>query len=578
MNSRVNMLQVVIVILGIGFSSFSVYAQGSPNVTLLDQLDEHAVGYNDCWGYTAGGREYALLGVVNGTSIIDITDSGNATEITFIPGPSSTWKDLKTYQNYAYVVNESSGGMQVIDLSDLPNSASLDNITIDEAAGMLYAEGSGSQGVRTISLADPVNPVQISSFGISSHDMQAQNNLVYVAEGNNGSIGIFDLSTPTSPSLVARFQIANAGFVHNVWASADDNLVMTTEETTNKTVKVYDIQNPNNAILKGEYLAPSNLAHNTHLLGNYAYISHYADGLRVVDISNPSSLIETAYYDTHPATGGFSGAWGAFPFFPSGKVIISDVSNGLFVFDVDESASSGISITVTPQNPPVVIPASGGFVNFDVTINNTTGSEWIGEYWNTVTIAGGEEVGPVGGLSPFSVTIANGGTFNTSLSLEVPSGVPPASYPFNWKAGDFANRVLAVDTFTFTKSVAPGQLGKSSEHPVDWETVWNTEDRGQEALEVVPEEFVLEQNYPNPFNPTTTISYQLPTAEKVRITIYDLSGRKVRELLNENRAAGAYSAEWDGKNQVGQQVSSGVYVYQINAGQFSQSRKMVFVK
>ncbi|MCH7681655.1 T9SS type A sorting domain-containing protein, partial [candidate division KSB1 bacterium] len=90
--------------------------------------------------------------------------------------------------------------------------------------------------------------------------------------------------------------------------------------------------------------------------------------------------------------------------------------------------------------------------------------------------------------------------------------------------------------------------------------------------------FVLEQNYPNPFNPTTTISYQLPRAETVRIIIYDLTGRQVQELLYENKEAGSYSVEWNGNNQIGQRVSSGLYIYQISAGKFSQTRKMVFVK
>ena len=248
MYSRLNVLRVLIVILGIGFSSFHVYGQGSPNVILLDQLDQYPVGYNDCWGYTQGGREYALLGVINGTSIIDITNSGSATEITFISSPSSTWKDIKTYQNYAYVVTESSGGMQIIDLSDLPNSATLvntytgfstsHNIYIDEPNAMLYAEGSGAQPIRAISLADPVNPVQLSSFGISSHDIYARDNIVYVSEGGNGSIGIFDLSIPASPTMISRFQIPNAGFVHNAWLTDDGNYLMTTEETTNKTVKL----------------------------------------------------------------------------------------------------------------------------------------------------------------------------------------------------------------------------------------------------------------------------------------------------------------------------------------------------
>ncbi len=93
------------------FFSVNALAQGSPNVTLLANVDQYgSTGYNDIWGYTApDGREYAFLGILNGTSIIDITDTSNPVEINFIPSPSSTWKDIKTYQTYCYVVNETSG-------------------------------------------------------------------------------------------------------------------------------------------------------------------------------------------------------------------------------------------------------------------------------------------------------------------------------------------------------------------------------------------------------------------------------------------------------------------------------------
>ena len=87
-----------------------------------------AVGYNDVWGYTDGdgqGREYALLGVIDGTSIIDLSDLQNISEVDFIPGPTSTWKDIKTYQSYAYVVTENPSGMQILDLSFLPDSVVL---------------------------------------------------------------------------------------------------------------------------------------------------------------------------------------------------------------------------------------------------------------------------------------------------------------------------------------------------------------------------------------------------------------------------------------------------------------------
>jgi len=577
---RLNVLRVLIVILGIGFSSFHLYGQGSPNVVLLDQLDDYAIGYNDCWGYTApDSREYALLGVINGTSIIDITNAGSATEITFIPSPSSTWKDIKTYQNYAYVVTESSGGMQIIDLSNLPSSATLvstytgfstsHNIYIDEPNAMLYAEGSGS--IRAISLADPENPVELSTFGISSHDIYARDNIVYVSEGSNGSIGIFDLSNPASPTMISRFQIPNAGFVHNAWLTDDGNYLMTTEETTNKTVKLFDIQDLNNVFIADEYLGPSNLAHNTHIKGNYAYISHYADGLKIVDISDPSNIFEAGFYDTTPSTGGFTGSWGAFPFFPSGKILASDFSNGLFVFSFTPPASLGISITVDPAaGDPVIVPGSGRIFNFDVTIENNGSSTLEAQTWNKVTLvgAGGEEVGPVGGIPVTNITVAANSSFTTTITLEVPPGVPAGTYPFNQIVGTFPSFELDRDTFTFIKTAGPSLTKAGTD---DWGLSPKTE-------VTIPEEFALEQNFPNPFNPSTTIAYQIPTAETVRMTIYDLTGRQVRELLNENKSAGYHTIQWDGKNQIGQQVSSGLYIYQISAGKFNQTRKMAFVK
>jgi len=326
-------------------TSLVAQGSGSPNVQFLANLNSYSsVGYNDCWGYTApDGREYALLGVANGTSIVDITDAPTLNEIAFIPSNSSSWKDIKTYRNYAYAVNESGGGLQIIDLSNLPISATLagtysgfttsHNIYIDTANAILYAEGASAQPVRAISLADPLNPVQLSTFGIECHDIYARNNIAYVSEGSSGSIGVYDLTTPGTPALVKRFPIPNPGYVHNAWLSDDGNYLMTTEETTNKTIKMWDISDINNPVIVSNYLAgPGFLAHNTHIKGRYAYISHYTDGLRIVDVSDPNNTFEEGYYDTWLGTpGGFDGAWGAFPFFASGKVLISDISTGLYV-------------------------------------------------------------------------------------------------------------------------------------------------------------------------------------------------------------------------------------------------------
>lgn len=360
-------------------SSSQLFAQGSANVTLLKQMDFYQQ-YNDCWGYTApNGREYALLGVSNGTSIIDITDAANAVEVEFIPSPSSTWKDIKTYQSYAYVVTEAANEMQVIDLSNLPNSATLvntytnfvtnpHNLYIDEQAGILYGaeDFNFGQSIRMINLADPVNPVELHAFGSDCHDMFAQDGILYVAEGVDGTIGIFDVSnTSVVPPLINRVSIPSPGYVHNVWVTEDNNYMMSTEETSTKTVKMWDIRDLNNVQLLNDYLGPNDLAHNAHIKGDYCYLSHYSAGLRIVNIADPSNIFEEEFYDT-------PSAWGAWPFFDSGKILISDVPSGLYVVYFP-----GAEITTTGINDDEAIPAEFELkANYPNPFNPTTTIEY----------------------------------------------------------------------------------------------------------------------------------------------------------------------------------------------------------
>lgn len=105
-----------------------------------------------------------------------------------------------------------------------------------------------------------------------------------------------------------------------------------------------------------------------------------------------------------------------------------------------------------------------------------------------------------------------------------------------------------------------------------------TVDVKDEKEEYLPAQFSLEQNYPNPFNPSTVISFTLPNESNVSIKIYDLLGNEVRSLLNENKNSGKYNIMWDGRDKNGNQISSGVYFYKIQAGKYSETKKMVFMK
>ena len=94
----------------------------------------------------------------------------------------------------------------------------------------------------------------------------------------------------------------------------------------------------------------------------------------------------------------------------------------------------------------------------------------------------------------------------------------------------------------------------------------------------VPEEYILSQNYPNPFNPTTTISFSVPSEGNVVVSIYDITGRLVNTLVNENLSSGYHSVIWDGIDMTGESVSAGLYIYSLHAEGVSMTRKMVLMK
>lgn len=310
------------------------------------------VGYSDSWGYTApDGREYALVGVQNGTAVVDITDAGHVKEISFIPGVHSMWKEIKTFGSFAYVATDSAApGLQVIDLSKLPEVAtlaytntelgSLHDIWVDEKAALLYGCGGSSQGVTIYSLADPSKPKVLTSFdkGTYTHDMWVGGGRAFLSHIMSKSFSVWDVSNPGTPKMLKRFRLPSAPSIsfHNAWPTKDGNYLITTEETSGRTVKFWDIRDLNNITMVAEYLGTGNLAHNVYIKGDYAYISHYGGGLKIVDIKDPTHPKEVANWDKDDQTpSGFSGAWGAYPFFKSGKVIISDMEDGLFVVQFD---------------------------------------------------------------------------------------------------------------------------------------------------------------------------------------------------------------------------------------------------
>jgi PKD repeat protein len=132
----------------------------------------------------------------------------------------------------------------------------------------------------------------------------------------------------------------------------------------------------------------------------------------------------------------------------------------------------------------------------------------------------------------------------------------------------------AINTYTVTLSVKDN----SNATAITTQNVQITNLVGIASEIAIPEKFELSQNFPNPFNPMTTIRYALPEKANVRLTIYNMLGKEVRTLVNEFEEAGYKSVIWDGLDQYGRSLSTGVYIYRIQAGDFTQTRKMVFMK
>jgi len=127
------------------------------------------------------------------------------------------------------------------------------------------------------------------------------------------------------------------------------------------------------------------------------------------------------------------------------------------------------------------------------------------------------------------------------------------------------------DELTFRASEEMGEK-------VDWSLAKRT--RQPEAVkQILPEKFALRNNYPNPFNPRTTIAFDLPEESHVTLTIYDIMGREIVRLLDENQPAGFRHVIWDGKDKSGRTVSSGIYLYTLktSAG-FSETKKMALMR
>lgn len=438
--------------------TFTAFSQ--TNMQLVGQLS-YEERLNDVWGYVApDGTEYALVGTRLGTSIVSLADPANPVEVAKIEGGESTWRDLKTWNQHAYVTTDTPAkdGLLVIDLTDLPNSVSstnwnphlpdlsinteedtlfnCHNLYIDEF-GMCYLAGCNLNDGGVILVDVASNPGQPQYIGateaVYSHDVYAQNNLLYSAEILAGRFSIFDVTDKLEPVKLGE-QTTPFEFCHNTWLSDDGNVLYTTDERANASTAAYNVSDPTDIRYLDEYRPAATLGtgvipHNVHVLGDFLVISHYSDGCIIVDATQPDNLVEVGQFDTFAGTDtGFNGDWGAYPYLPSGLILASDITGGLFVLQAEFKRAAYLEGKITNSENGVgildaTISIQSGFDNFetsDIVGNYKTGQvesgifpvrvNAIGFYDKTVeaTIANGEITTLNVELDPLPQHIFNG--------------------------------------------------------------------------------------------------------------------------------------------------------------------------
>ncbi|MEM8527616.1 MAG: choice-of-anchor B family protein [Bacteroidota bacterium] len=347
----------------------------------LSQLGATGDG-NDIWGWTdpSTQKEYALMGLNNGTVFVDISDPSNPVRLGNLPTHSSNslWRDIKVVGSYAYIVSEASNhGMQVFDLTRLRNvnnppvtfteDGHMDfgsvrtahNTVANEEAGFVYLVGTnfyGNGGISTVDISNPTNPSVISNYGSDNytHDaicfqyrgIDAEHIGKEVCIGSNESkVVILDMTDKDNIERLSSSTYPGQDYVHQAWVTDDHRYLLVNDEQDetgfgrNTRTFLFDISDLDSPNYLGFHEHPTrSIDHNLYVRGRYAFLSNYTAGLRIMDIADIANgnLSEVAAFDLYPENDNASfegGTWSNYPYFKSGNIVVSTLDRGLFVVE-----------------------------------------------------------------------------------------------------------------------------------------------------------------------------------------------------------------------------------------------------
>lgn len=353
-------------------------------------------------------KEYALIGLRNAIAAVDITNPEKPVVVGSIPGQSTVWRDIKVYQfydhdmrmwrSYAYVTADgASDGLFIIDLTQLPEQFTLVevddtdrsahnvyisnvdyslNIANSNEAPLVHVAGPNNVGgaFRSYSLDDPQSLVlKVDRDGAErsdySHDLaslsigdeRANSDCTNSVAGqcrimldfNENELRIWDHTASDQITLLSANPYPNTSYTHSGWWSEDKQFVLVHDELDeqafglNTTINIFEISSLTQPQLVSTWSGPTRaIDHNGFVRGNRYYMSNYERGLTILDITNPAQPTEAGFFDTYPVSdsASFNGAWGVYPFLPSGNIIVSDINAGLFVLADSTSSQSPVTL------------------------------------------------------------------------------------------------------------------------------------------------------------------------------------------------------------------------------------------
>jgi len=356
--------------------------------------------YNEVWGVAVNGREFAVVGSTAGTHFIDVTEPHAPEQVQFVPGAAQggaiIHRDYHDFGDYLYAVcDEGPSTLQIMDISQLPDTVlvpydtnaeirTAHNIFVDTATAKLYAfalnGGSlGYSAMRLYDISEPLNPQPLGEYnnfgGLFAghvHDGYVRDDIAFLNCGTDG-FAIVDFSDPANPNTISTLTDYPArGYNHSGWLTDDARYYYMGDENHGYDIKAIEVANPCEPDVRTTFNAevpnPNSIPHNQVVACDYLYVPYYYDGLMVYDISDPANPEKVLYYDTSEEPNGtsYKGAWGVYPFLPSGNILVTDMQEGLFVFeavDADCAANQQLAPVdldcLTPTSTEEVLAVKG---------------------------------------------------------------------------------------------------------------------------------------------------------------------------------------------------------------------------